>query len=191
MRERQARDAVHLQRALDTLAVGGRQACGGYRVHGGEFGMHRRPSFGGSLGFQHCAHRRVGRWHVIQAIEQGLEVQHGAAHQQWRFAPLPDVGDQGLRVTHELGGTVGLQWVTNINQVVGHGGQFLWAGFGSANVHAAVDQGGVDTDDLYGALARNRQRHGGFAGRSRSGNADGQQVQSTRADHSAVPGSRT
>jgi hypothetical protein len=84
--QRLAGNLPHLQGALDALAVAGRQALGGDRVHLGQQGVHGGPADVGGLGIQRGAHLRVGGRHLVQSLKQRLEVQHGAAHQQ-RHAP--------------------------------------------------------------------------------------------------------
>ena len=79
-----------------------------------------------------------------------------------------DLLDQRQRIAHKLGSAVGIERVTDVEQVVGNAGLFLHAGLGRSDVHTAVDEGGIDTDDLYRPLAGQLlgQRNGGagFAG---------------------------
>jgi hypothetical protein len=84
-------DPPHLQRALDALAVAGRQpravtgsTCASSACSAGQ------PFLGGASASSCGAHRGVGRGHVVQAVEQRLEIQHGAAHQQ-RQAAAPRI----------------------------------------------------------------------------------------------------
>ena len=131
--------------------------------------MHGRPADAGGLGVQPGAHLGVGGGHVVDAVEQRLEIQHGATHQQRDGAAGADLSDQALGVLHELGRAVRLQRVEDVDQVVGHGGPLLQAGFGGADVHAAVDQGRVHADDFTGLAALGQdggqgQRAVGFTG---------------------------
>ncbi len=138
----------HLQRTLDALAVTGCQAGSRGRVYQGQFGMQRGPALLGGLRFQLRAHVGVGGGHVVNAVEQRLEVQHGAAHQQRQRAARADLGHQPGGVLHKLGRAVGLQRVADVDEVVRHGGKLVGRGLGGADVHAAVDQGRIDADDL-------------------------------------------
>jgi hypothetical protein len=94
-RQRLARHMPHLQRALDALAVAGRQAGGGGGVHAGQFGVQRGPALA-APGLQPRAHGGVGGGHVVNAVEQRLEIQHGAAHQQRQGAARADLGHEPL-----------------------------------------------------------------------------------------------
>jgi hypothetical protein len=90
--------------------------------------MQRGPALRGRFIGQRGAHGGVGLGHVVQAVEQRLEVQHGAAHQQRQLAARADLIDQARGIGHELGGAVGLQRVADVDQVVRHGGEFTGVG---------------------------------------------------------------
>ncbi len=63
-----------------------------------ELGVQRRPAFVRRAPFQLGADRRIGGRHLVDAVEQRLEVQHRAADQQRRAAARRDVVDQALRI---------------------------------------------------------------------------------------------
>ena len=67
-----AGQTADFQRALDPLAVVGRQPRGGDGVQRGQFGMQRRPAFAGGARFQLGAQRRVGLRQVVQPVAQRL-----------------------------------------------------------------------------------------------------------------------
>ena len=102
--------------------------------------------------------------HVVQAFHKGLEVQHGATHQQRQFAARSDVCHQAPRIDGKFSRAVGVQRVADVDQMVRHRCQLFCRGFGCANVHAAVNQGGVDADDLHRPTLCNRQCGCRFAG---------------------------
>ena len=100
-RERPAAEAVHLERALDALAVVGRQARGGRRVDRRELGVQRGPAVArGALRRSRRAPPRRRR-HRVEAVEQRLEVEHRAADQQRQRAARADLGDRRARVGDE------------------------------------------------------------------------------------------
>ena len=115
-----ARHPKHFQRPLDALRVAGRQPRRGRGVDPRQFGMQRRPALARRLRFQFGAHGRVGLRHRVESVEPGLEVQHGAAHQQRELAAGIDLAHQSLGVGQELGGAVGLQRIADVDQVVRH-----------------------------------------------------------------------
>ena len=167
--ERAPRHAMDLERALDTLAVARLQPrCRG-RVQFGQPGMHPRPADCRGLGFERGAHRGVGRRHVVQALHECLEIQHRPTHQQRQFSARVDLADQPLRVAREVGGTVRLRRVADVDQVVRHGRAFCRTGFRAADVHAAVHQRRVDADDLERDRAGDHQRRRALAGSRRPG----------------------
>ena len=118
--ERPARHPEHFQRALDPLCVIGREPRRRGGIDQRQFRVHGRPAFCRGLGFHFGAGGEVGSRHRIQALEQGLEVQHGATHQQRHFAASIDLRDQPLRVGRELRGAVSLQGIADVDQVVRH-----------------------------------------------------------------------
>lgn len=80
--------------------------------------------------------------------------------------PHPDLSMKSLGVLHKSGSAVALQRVQDVDQMMWNLGQLISSGFGRADVHATVDQGGVHTDDFDVHLLRNGQGQGCFAGPS-------------------------
>jgi hypothetical protein len=120
--------------------------------------------------------RGIGRGHGVQAVAQRLEVQHGAAHQQRQAATTTDLGGQSGGIGRETRCGVDLRRLDEIDQVVRYGGPFSGTGFGRADVHAAVDEGRVDADDLDRQLGGQGQGHGGLAAGRWPGQADAQRL---------------
>ena len=185
--ERQSGDPEHLQRALDPLRVLRRQPRGRRRIDASQRGMHPRPAVHRRFRFQFAPHAGIGGRHRVQAFEQRLEVQHRAADQQGQLAAGVDLGDQRSGIGREFGRAVGPHRIADVDQVVRHAAPLLAAGLGGADVHAAIDQRRIDTDDFgpvlesdrdrRRALARGggpgqRQQAGGRRGRHRSRVAD-------------------
>ena len=171
--QRTSRHAVYLQRTLYTLAVLRRQARGGKGVHPRQLRMFGRPALRRGLLLQPGADGRVGRGHIVQPLLQRLEVQHAAAHQQRQLAALVDLAYQTPRIAHKLGCAIRLQRVADVDQVVRHRRAFGQRGFGRADVHAAVDQRRVHTDDFHRVRAcyghgRRRLSRGGGAGQRKA-----------------------
>ena len=90
----------------------------------------------------------VSARHVVQTFHQGFEVKHGAAHQQWQLASTRNLLDTGQCITRKFCCTVSVEGIANVNEVMRHSGQFCLTWLGRANVHAFVNQGGVDADDF-------------------------------------------
>ena len=61
--DRRPRQAIHLQRALDALRIGGVDARGRGRIDRGQFGMQRRPAAPAASACDLRARRRVGLGH--------------------------------------------------------------------------------------------------------------------------------
>jgi hypothetical protein len=128
----------YLERALDALAVVGRQPRGCDGVDLGEFGVHCRPAQRSTLCIEARTHCGFGGWHLVDAVDQRLEVKHRAANEQRQPAAPTDFRDQPRGVRDERGGVVAFARVADVDEVVRHGGQFGSAGFRGADVHAAV-----------------------------------------------------
>ena len=107
-RQRLARDAVHLQGALQPLGVVGLQSGGADGVYQRQLRMHGRPAQVRGFLLQGRADGRIGTRHVVQPFKQCLEVQHGTADQQRRFAARGDLGHQARGVSRKFGGRVGM-----------------------------------------------------------------------------------
>ncbi|MCY1515204.1 hypothetical protein D9M68_497800 [compost metagenome] len=171
-RQRLAAAFPHLERALDALAVLRCEPRGGDGVDLRQPRMHGRPAERGGFGVQARAHGGVGRGHGVDAVEQRLEVQHGAAHEQRQRAARADGVDEPRGVGDEGGGAVAVARIEDVDQVVRHRGLLGGGGLGGADVHAAVDQRRVDADDLDRLQPGHGQGDGGLAGRGGAGERD-------------------
>ena len=101
-----------------------------------------------------------------------MEIQHGAADQQGQFSALQDALDEREGVFAELCGGVGFGRVDDVDEMVRNGGLFFAGWFGGADVHVAIDEGGIDRDDFTRDMAGDFQRGGGFSGSCRSHDGD-------------------
>jgi len=102
----------------------------------------------GPFGFELAPQRRVGLRQLGQAVEQGLEVEHGATCEDGQAAPGMNGLDQVQGRLAEGGGGPGLAGFEDVDEMMGNAAPFLGRGLGGADVHAAIDQGGIDADDL-------------------------------------------
>ena len=134
--------------------------------------MQGRPAVGGGFKRQGRAHGRVSLGHVVQAVEQGFEVQHGAADQQRQFAARANVFNQLLCVLYKFSSAVSFERVANVNQVMFDRGQLGGARLGRANVHAPVHQRRIDADDFDRVMPGNGQCGSRFAGCRRACQCD-------------------
>ena len=157
-RQRLTSGAPDLQRSLNALTVRWCQTCGSGRVDLGQLRMQRCPALVRGFGVNGGAHLRVGGRNIVDAVDQCLEVQHGAAYQQADSAAAVDVVDQRQCVAHEFCGTIRFARAADVEQVVGNAGLLLQRGLGCAYIHTAVDQGGVHADDLHRQLRRKLMR---------------------------------
>ena len=133
--------------------------------------MQGRPALGQRLGGNVGANLRIGAGHGVHALGQRFEIQHSAANEHRELAARADGAYQCVGIAGKVGCVVSLQWVADIDQVVRHYCQFLGAGFGRANVHAAIHQGRVHADDFAVKGLRNGQGCSRFSGRRWAGNA--------------------
>ena len=131
------------------------------------------PALLGSARVNRGAHHRIAGRHRVDAVDQGFEVQHRAAHQQGNASPAIDLADQAACIGHKQCGRVGAGGLDQVDQVVRHGGAVGRAGLGSADVQAPVDLGRIDADDLDRPAGGGGQGEGGLATGRRAGDADG------------------
>ena len=103
--------------------------------------MQSRPAAASPLGEQGLAQRFIGGGHFIQALDQGLEVQQGATHQQRQAAARIDLADQAPGILREARCAVALGGVEDVDEVVGNLFALARRGLGRADVQASVDQG--------------------------------------------------
>ena len=136
-----AADPPDFKRAANALGVGGRQPGGGLGVDSGELRVHGGPTDGGGFGLDGRAHAGVGGGHLVQALPQGLEVQHRAAHQNRQAATFMGVCDDFFGVGHKTRCRVGFSGLDDVDQMVGHGLTFSRCGLGRADVQAAINLG--------------------------------------------------
>ncbi|MNU45148.1 hypothetical protein D3C71_339860 [compost metagenome] len=153
------------QRAADALRVLRRQARGRDGILLRQARMHGGPADGGRVFFQLGAQHGIGTGQIVEAIGQAFKIQHGAADEQRQLAACRDFAHQAQGVVAELRDGIGVQRVDDVDQMMRYLGQFFLRRFGRADVHAAVDEGGIDGDDL----GRNRLRDGQRTGRLAAG----------------------
>ncbi len=107
-------------------------------------------------------------------MQQGAEIEHGAAHQQGPVAAGADFSDQAPRIGSEARGRIGLGRIDQIEQMVRHPRPRRNIRFCRAYIHASIDLGRIDADDLGPALQPldQLQRQRRLAGRGRAGDGD-------------------
>ena len=138
----------HFQGAHDALAVVGMDAGRVGGIFGGQFGMEGGRAFCGQAGREGGGDGRVDGRDLGDAVQQGLEIQAGAAHQQGHMAP----GQHGPCRGHGLAGPApgadlpfrGQKAV----QVMRAAGPLRGRGLGRDEGEIAVDLAGVGVDDL-------------------------------------------
>ena len=160
---------MNFERPLDALRIAWLKTRRGLRIDGCQSCVHRRPAEPRRLVIQRCTHGRVGGGQVIKAGCECARIEHRAAHQQRQSTSAANLADQLPRIAHEAGSGIGLARIDQIDQVMRHGSQLGRGRFGSADVHAAIDQRRVDADDF--DLEALGQPHGDCA-LSRGGRAE-------------------
>jgi len=131
------------QGTLDALAVVGVESRRGLRVEPRQFRVQGRPAQAPSALLQFGAQGGIGRRQFVQAALQGVEIQHGAAHQQGHAAGGGDLRHGLFRVAPETPGRVGLGRFDQIDEPVRRARQRGRVRLGGADVHAPVHQGRI------------------------------------------------
>ncbi|MNP11191.1 hypothetical protein D3C76_1033650 [compost metagenome] len=124
--------------------------CRGNRVNDRQLLVQRLPPKAGGLFFDLRADFRIGGRHIREPFDQGLVIEHRAAHQQRNFTPRGDLGHGLQGIATKIRCRISLGRVENIDQAVRKFGQQLFRWLGSTNVHATVDQCRIDADQLAG-----------------------------------------
>ena len=160
---------VGADEALRIVAV---DACRAVRVAGGQFAMQCIQSFAGGALFEGGAQCRVGRREVGKSGKDGVVVKHGAARKQGYMVAGVDGADQAADVAAALSGAIAGFRRQNVDEVVRVAGENGGAGFGAADVHAAVYLRGVHADDFQRQCVIQGAGEVGFAGCGRADEAD-------------------
>ncbi len=162
----------HLQRAQDTEGVVRVQPRGGRRV------VLRQPRVQGGrpeglgLGAQARTHIRIAGVRLEEAVQQGLDVEPGAADHDRDLAPLPQVRQRPAPPGHvgrRVEGFIGLH---DIDQVVPHRRLLLRSGLGRSDVHVPVDLHRIGADDLAAERPGHLDPDGGLPGGRRPADHD-------------------
>ncbi len=125
--------------------------------------MHRGPAYVGGHRVDHPARVRVCLRQDREPFAEGLEVQHGAAHEQGHTAGGDDVVDALPGVLRKARGGVRLRRVEDVDEVMRHPQAHGGIGLGGADVHVPVDERRVETDDLHRPAARETHGHARLA----------------------------
>ena len=162
--ERPAGEQPHFQCAFDALAVAGLEPGGGGGVGLLQLGIEVRQAVLLFLLLQLAADFRIGGGQAVEAVDEGVVVHHGAAHNQRQAATRADFAAQAQAVSQKIGHAVALRRVDDVDEMVWYGGAFGRSGLGGADVHAAVNQRGIEADDFQRQLFGQGKRERGFAG---------------------------
>ena len=162
----------HFQGTHDALAVIGMDAGRVGGIFGGQFGMEGRRALLGQPGREGGGDGRIDGRYLGDAVQQALEVQAGAAHQQGHMAP----GQHGLCLGHGLVGPAAgadlLLRGQKTVQMMRAAGLFLGRGLGRDEREIAVDLAGVGVDDLAVQGFGQGQGRGGLAAARGAGQTD-------------------
>ena len=128
--------------------------------------MHGGPAKFGGLGVKFGSYLRIGIGERVDAAKQRTKIKHRAAGQNRRASGGADRCNMRQCVPSKLTGRIRLVGVDDIYQAMRHSRLFLRVRLGGANVHAAIDQRGVDADQIgRHALAYGHGQRGLAAGR--------------------------
>ena len=174
--DRPAAEPIHLQRTLDPLRIGGVDARGGDGIDLREFGVHRRPAAFAGFRFELRARRGIGLGHRRQPLQQGAEIQAGAAGEDRQATARDDVFDCDARIVGEIGGRIALPGVAHIDQMMRHRCELIGGGFRCTDVEPPIHQRRIDADDLAIATLRPIQRKRGLARSGRTHQGDGERA---------------
>ncbi len=114
-----------------------------------QFGVEDLAAFGCGAGVQAGAQGLVGR-HLWDgpAFHQCPHVEPRAAHHYGQPAAAVDIGDSGPGQVAVLGQGQHLVGRHHVDEVVAQGGLLRGAGFGGADIHAAIDLARIGRDGL-------------------------------------------
>ncbi|MNP36079.1 hypothetical protein D3C76_1294420 [compost metagenome] len=90
----------------------------GNRVNDRQLIVQRLPAKAGGLFLDLCADIRIGGRHIREPFDQGLVIEHRAAHQQRNFTPRGDLGHGLQGIATEIRRRISLGRVENIDQTV-------------------------------------------------------------------------
>ena len=157
--------AVNLQRAQQTLRVIGMNTRGRFRIDSTQLLMQHLPALASRLSLQLRTQSGVGCRHISQPLQQCLEIQHGAAHQQ-RNTTTRRGCSHGLQgVGAKLCRRIGLRRIANIDQLMRVLRQHGLARLSRTDVHIAINQGRIDANQFARQGASQGQGQIGLAGR--------------------------
>ena len=162
--QRPARQHQHFQRPLDALAVGRLQTVCGGGIGRLQTAVERGKAVRRLLRLQLRPHRRIGGGQIVQPARQRVEIHHRATDNQRQPPARGNLAAQTQAVRRKLRRAVRLQRRDNVDQMVRHGGQLGGRRLGRADVHAFIDQRGIEADDFNGKTLCQPQRKAGFAG---------------------------
>src|SRR5690606_1120418 len=111
--------------------------------------MNMRPAVLRGLLLDAGPNLRICRRHIGETIQQRLEVQHRTADQQWNLFLRNNCRDFPLRIRTKVGGGVWFGRITDIYQAMRRHGQLGGSWLGGTDVHTAINQRGVYTDNLH------------------------------------------
>ena len=168
LRQRRPGQCEHLERALNALRIGGREACRGGGIDPRELRMHRRPACLPRLTVEPRAKGGVRSRQRAQAVGERFEVEHRAADQQRHAAARANGGDGGQRVGTESGGGIGLRRIDDVDEVMRDARTRRRVRLRRADVHAAINLRRIHTHDFGREAQGERQRERALARRGRA-----------------------
>src|SRR5271165_2269710 len=159
---------IDLERALDALRIVAVNSRGGRRINLRQGSMNGVPAVGGRGGIDVGTNLHISLRQIRNAGGEGMEIEHRAADQQGQAATRPNILHRRECIADEFPGGILLSRIANINQMMGMAGAQQGGRLGRADIHAAVDERGIDADDLQWKTLDEPQREVGLAGPGRT-----------------------
>ena len=152
--------------------VVGVDGLGGAGVEAREQAVEVSGAAAGAEGVEALAEGGSDGWRGKETVEQGAEIEAGAADEERQAAAGGDAVDGLAGVAGPVAGGEGLVGIDEIEAVVGDEGAVFEGGFGGADLHAAEDADGVAGEDFGGEALGEAEGEVGLAGGGGAGEDD-------------------
>ena len=147
--QRLAGQKIDFQSALNALAVIGFQTACRNRVNFLQTAIQACQTVFVLFRLKLCAHRRIRAGQIVQTFRQRVEIHHRAADNQRIASARMYFVHQAHAVADKIRRAVTFQRRDNINQMMRYGGKLFGSRLGCTDVHAAIHQRGIQTDDFH------------------------------------------
>ena len=158
----------HFEGALDARAVGAAHLRGGSRISTLQLLVQRWPAAGRSALYDALSQFRLRRRQIVQAVAEGAEVEHRAAHQKRRPAGGEGRLNSRICVGNEARHRIGFAGLGDIHQRMRVFLEHLPRWLRGADVHAAIDHRRIHAHEVHVRGVVNGERGVRLAGGGRA-----------------------